>query len=66
MTFQSLEYLIFFPVVFLLYWMVCRNSKERQNGLIVASSLVVELAIPRTIADHGIVYLLCRVVLGQD
>lgn len=40
MTFQSLEYLIFFPVVFLLYWMVCRNSKERQNGLIVASSLV--------------------------
>lgn len=40
MTFQSLEYLIFFPVVFLLYWMVCRNSKEQQNGLIVASSLV--------------------------
>ena len=40
MTFQSLEYLIFFPVVFLLYWMVCRSSKEQQNGLIVASSLV--------------------------
>lgn len=27
MTFQSLEYLIFLPVVFLLYWTLCRVSK---------------------------------------
>lgn len=40
MTFQSLEYLIFLPVVFILYWTVCRGSKALQNGLIVAASLV--------------------------
>ena len=40
MTFQSLEYLIFLPVVFILYWTVCRGSKTLQNGLIVAASLV--------------------------
>ena len=40
MTFQSLDYLIFLPVVFILYWMLCRGSKTLQNGLIVAASLV--------------------------
>ena len=40
MTFQSLEYLIFFPVVFFLYWTLCSRSKMLQNGLIVAASLV--------------------------
>ena len=40
MTFQSLEYLIFLPVVFLCYWTVCRNNRTLQNGLIVVSSLV--------------------------
>lgn len=40
MTFQSLEYLIFLPVVFILYWTVCRGSKTLQNELIVAASLV--------------------------
>lgn len=40
MTFQSLEYLIFLPVVFILYWGICRRSKTPQNGLIVAASLV--------------------------
>ena len=40
MTFQSLEYLIFYPIVFLLYWTVCHKSKTLQNGLIVAASLV--------------------------
>ena len=40
MTFQSLEYLIFLPVVFFLYWTLCRRSKMLQNGLIVAASLV--------------------------
>ena len=40
MTFQSLEYLIFLPVVFILYWTLCRRSKILQNGLLVAASLV--------------------------
>ena len=40
MTFQSLEYMIFLPVVFILYWTLCRRSKTLQNGLIVAASLV--------------------------
>lgn len=40
MTFQSLEYLIFLPVVFLLYWTIFYRSKTSQNGLIVAASLV--------------------------
>ena len=40
MTFQSLEYLIFFPVVFMLYWTVCHRNKGLQNGLLVAASLV--------------------------
>ena len=40
MTFQSLEYLFFLPVVFILYWTLCRGSKSLQNGLIVAAGLV--------------------------
>lgn len=40
MTFQSLEYLFFLPVVFLLYWTVCCKNRTLQNGLIVVSSLV--------------------------
>lgn len=39
MTFASIEYLIFLPVVFLLYWIVCRRNKNLQNGLIVLASL---------------------------
>lgn len=40
MTFQSLEFLLFFPIVFLLYWTVCRKSRMMQNGLIVLASIV--------------------------
>ena len=40
MTFQSLEYLIFLPVVFILYWTLFRGSKKLLNGLIVVASLV--------------------------
>lgn len=39
MTFASVEYLIFFPTVFMLYWMLGR-TKTIQNMLIVAASLV--------------------------
>ena len=40
MTFQSFEYLIFIPVVFLIYWTICRNSKILQNSLIVVASVI--------------------------
>lgn len=40
MTFQTLEYLIFFSIVLILYWTWCRKCKDCQNGLIVAASLV--------------------------
>ena len=40
MAFQSIEYLIFFLLVFILYWTVCSRSRMIQNGLIVVASLV--------------------------
>src|SRR5574344_1259076 len=39
MLFNSIEYLFFLPLVFLLYWLVCRNNRSR-NLLIVAASFV--------------------------
>lgn len=40
MTFQSLEYILFFPIVFIIYWTICRKSKTLQNGLIVIASSI--------------------------
>ena len=40
MTFQSIEFLIFLPVVFLLYWVIGAKSKTVQNYILVAASLV--------------------------
>lgn len=40
MTFQSLEYLIFFSILFILHWTLFSKRKEHQNGLIVVASLV--------------------------
>lgn len=40
MTFQSLEYLVFLPIVVLIYWTTCSRNKTLQNSLIVVSSLV--------------------------
>ena len=40
MTFQSLEYLIFFTLVFILYWIVGRNNIGRQNALLLWVSIV--------------------------
>lgn len=40
MTFQSLEYLIFFSILFILHWTLFSKHKEHQNGLIVVASLV--------------------------
>ena len=39
MTFASIEYIIFLPVVFLLYWIIYGRNKNLQNGLIVLASL---------------------------
>lgn len=40
MAFQTLEYLIFFSIVFILYWTLCSKCKDYQNGLIAVASLV--------------------------
>ena len=40
MTFQSIEYLMFFPIVFLLYWIVGNKNKMIQNSILVIASLV--------------------------
>lgn len=39
MLFNSFEFLLFLPIVFLFYWFVCRNRKA-QNILVVAASYV--------------------------
>ena len=39
MSFNSIEFLIFLPLVFLLYWFVFKSTKK-QNLLIVAASYV--------------------------
>lgn len=40
MTLNSFEYLLFLPIVFILYWFVGGTSKNRQNIIILAASLV--------------------------
>lgn len=40
MLFNSLDFAIFLPTVFILYWMVFRNSFKRQNILLVLASYV--------------------------
>lgn len=39
MTFSSVEFIIFFSVVFICYWLACR-TKALQNGLLVLASCV--------------------------
>ena len=40
MLFNSLDYLIFLPIVFILYWFVFQTNLKLQNGLILVSSYV--------------------------
>ena len=40
MLFNSLDFAIFLPIVFILYWFVAQNNLKLQNALIVASSYV--------------------------
>ncbi len=38
MLFNSIEFLIFFPIVFVLYWFVCNRSLRLQNFLLLVAS----------------------------
>lgn len=38
--FNSLEFLLFLPLVFVLYWFVCRGNLKAQNGLLLLASYV--------------------------
>ena len=40
MLFNSLDFAIFLPIVFLLYWFVSQNNLKLQNALIVLASYV--------------------------
>ena len=40
MLFNSLEFLLFLPIVFLLYWFVFKNKLKAQNALIAIASYV--------------------------
>lgn len=38
MLFNTFEYFIFLPVVFILYWFVFKQSYKWQNGLVLVAS----------------------------
>jgi len=40
MFFNSLDFAIFLPIVFVLYWFVAKNNFKSQNAVIVFSSYV--------------------------
>ena len=40
MLFNSLDFALFLPIVFILYWGLCRKSKRHQNLLILVASYV--------------------------
>ncbi len=40
MLFNSLEFLLFLPIVFVLYWFVCQNRVKWQNALVLVSSYI--------------------------
>lgn len=40
MAFQTIEYLIFLSITFILYWTLCKKNKNFQNILIIAASLI--------------------------
>ena len=63
MLFNSLDFAIFLPIVFILYWFVCRRSLVAQNILILAASYVfyawwdwrfLGLIIFSTLVDYSI------------
>ena len=63
MFFNSLDFAIFLPIVFILYWFVCNNNLKLQNFLIVAASYVfygwwdwrfLSLILFSTIVDYSV------------
>jgi D-alanyl-lipoteichoic acid acyltransferase DltB (MBOAT superfamily) len=61
--FNSLDFAIFLPIVFILYWFVCNNNLKSQNFLIVAASYVfygwwdwrfLSLILFSTIVDYSV------------
>lgn len=40
MAFQTIEYLIFLSITFIIYWTLCKKNKNFQNILIIAASLI--------------------------
>ena len=40
MLFNSLEFAVFIPVVFIPYWFVCQRNLKLQNMLILVSSYI--------------------------
>ena len=45
MIFNSLEFAIFLPLVFLIYWFVLGRMRKAQNGFLVIASYVFLLGI---------------------
>ena len=63
MLFNSLDFAVFLPIVFVLYWFVTNHNLKLQNALIVASSYVfygwwdwrfLSLIIFSTVVDYSI------------
>lgn len=69
MLFNSLDFAIFLPIVFVLYWFVTKNNLRLQNFLIVAASYVfygwwdwrfLSLIIFSTLVDYSIGVMLSK------
>jgi alginate O-acetyltransferase complex protein AlgI len=63
MLFNSLDFAVFLPIVFILYWFVTQRSLKLQNLLIVVASYVfygwrdwrfLSLIIFSTLVDHSV------------
>jgi len=63
MLFNSLDFALFLPIVFILYWFVCKKSSKAQNILLVVASYVfygwwdwrfLLLIVFSTVVDYGI------------
>jgi alginate O-acetyltransferase complex protein AlgI len=67
MLFNSIEFLLFLPLVYLLYWFVTNKNLKTQNLLIVVASYIfygwwdwrfLGLIVFSTVADYSIAYML--------
>jgi alginate O-acetyltransferase complex protein AlgI len=74
MLFNSVDFAIFLPVVFVLYWFVTYKSLKVQNTLIVAASYLfygwwdwrfLSLILFSTLVDYSIGILLSKATAGK-